>query len=78
MYCIITVFQHIHIYNIKNINNNMNLRGKTKIAQRRNSFTSTIPIAIVQMMGWDKGDTILWELKIEDNKPVLTVKTNEE
>jgi hypothetical protein len=51
----------------------MKLRGKTKLIQNKKSLTSTIPIAIVQMMNFKKGDTIVWELDIKDNKPFITV-----
>ena len=45
----------------------MNLKAKTKLFKNRNSMVTTVPIAITQLLNLEKGDTIEWELDIDDS-----------
>lgn len=46
---------------------NMNLKSKTKLTQNKNSFITTSPKAIRQLLNYEKGDSIEWELNIDDS-----------
>lgn len=51
----------------------MKLIKKTTIMKNKNSYVTTFPISMIEMLELEKGDTVKWELEIKDNKPTITI-----
>lgn len=57
------------------------IKKTTKINKanpNRNSYRTTIPQQVVELLGIDITDEIEWIIKIKDNKPKVTIQKKEE
>lgn len=61
------------IYIEKNIGGNMKMIYTTKMRKNAGSMITVIPSAITNLLKLEQGDSMRWEVEIEDNTALIKV-----
>ncbi len=61
------------IYIEKNIGENMKMIYTTKMRKNAGSMITVIPSAITKLLKLEQGDSMRWEVEIEDNTALIKV-----